>query len=73
MLDLRCLLPQDNAEEIVTAYSKHKEKCIDHIYKEFSFVIYDKQKNTHFAARDPIGLKPLYYTQHNNRFFFQET
>jgi len=27
----------------------------------FAFVIYDKKKNSIFAARDPLGVKPLYY------------
>jgi asparagine synthase (glutamine-hydrolysing) len=32
----------------------------------FAFVVYDKRKKLLFAARDPFGIKPLYFHQHNN-------
>lgn len=37
------------------------EKCLNKLNGMFSFVIYDKQNNKIFAARDRFGIKPLYY------------
>ena len=28
---------------------------------EFAFILYDSRQNTWLAARDPIGIRPLYY------------
>lgn len=32
----------------------------------FAFVVYDKRKKLLFGARDPFGIKPLYFHQHTN-------
>ncbi len=55
---------------IIDLYKRYKEKCVDYINIEFSFVIYDEKKESYFAARDVIGFKPLYYTVTNNQIFF---
>ncbi len=36
----------------------------------FSFVIWDKNKEILFGARDPFGIKPFYYYQTENNFLF---
>ncbi len=39
---------------------------------DFSFVIYDKEEDTYFCARDPLGIKPLYYINTENGYMFSE-
>ncbi len=47
-------------EEIIAfLYCHYSEKCLDYIEGSFVFVI--KDENTIFAARDHLGILPLYY------------
>jgi len=36
----------------------------------FAFLLFDKQKSKFIAARDHLGIKPLYYGKHGGRFYF---
>ena len=36
----------------------------------FAFVIWDKQEQTLYGARDPFGIKPFYYANMDGTFFF---
>ena len=40
---------------------------------QFSFVIYDKEKQTLFMARDRVGQKPLFYSFSDERFIIAST
>jgi asparagine synthase (glutamine-hydrolysing) len=62
----------DHAEvEVLGAlYVKYGEDMLQKLNGMFSFVIYDKQKRQIFIARDRYGIKPLFYYQDNNNFFF---
>jgi asparagine synthase (glutamine-hydrolysing) len=51
-----------DTEVLVHMFEEYGPKMIDMIDSEmFAFVIYDKKNNTVFAARDILGVKPLYY------------
>ena len=52
-----------DTEILVNLYSKYKQKVLDMIEGMFSFVVYDKQENECFIARDRFGIKPLYFYQ----------
>ncbi len=47
---------------ISEAYRQFGKSCLDHLPCEESFVIIDHEKKYVFAARDIIGITPLYYT-----------
>ena len=36
----------------------------------YSFVSYNKKKNSLLVARDPLGIKPLYHYEDQNLFIF---
>lgn len=44
-------------------YEKNIEKVLSKINGEFAFVIYDKNSQAVYAARDPIGIRPLFFYQ----------
>ena len=46
------------------------EQTLKKIEGMFAFALYDKKKDQLFLVRDPIGQKPLYYGNLNNKFFF---
>ncbi len=50
-----------DTEVLLSAYIEYKEKCLNKLRGMFSFIIYDKDANRLFGARDHFGIKPLYY------------
>ena len=50
-----------DTEVILEAYSEWGESCLNHLRGMFAFVIWDTKNKSLFAARDRIGIKPLYY------------
>lgn len=59
---------QSDTEVILAAYIRWKEKCLQYLKGIFAFVIYDKQTQTLFIARDRLGVKPLYYYYNQDHF-----
>lgn len=52
---------ESDTEVVLKAYHYWAEKCLDHFNGMFSFVIYNADSHTVFAARDRLGVKPFYY------------
>jgi len=50
-----------DSEVIIHLYEELKEDCVNYLDGMFSLVIYDSIEKTIFMARDPLGIKPLYY------------
>ena len=61
---------KSDTEILLNCYQVFKEKIINELIGIFSFIIYDKKKNSLFVARDPFGVKPLYYVKLNNGYIF---
>ena len=59
-----------DSEVILAAYQKWGEDALNKLNGMFSFIIYDKKKETVFGARDPFGIKPFYYCKTNEFFAF---
>ena len=59
-----------DTEVIIHAYEQYGEKCLEKFNGMFAFVIYDKNKNKIFAARDRFGIKPFYYYCDEDKFVF---
>jgi len=62
-----------DTEVVLKSYMAWKEKALQKFNGMFAFTIYDRSKNEVFCARDRIGIKPFYYTQHKNKFIFAST
>ncbi len=59
-----------DSELIAQAYVKWGESCPERLIGDFAFVIWDARSRTLFCARDPMGVKPLYYYYGSNLFAF---
>lgn len=59
-----------DTEVLCACYLEYGETCIERLNGMFAFVIYDKEKDCFFGARDRIGKKPLYYFLDNQHFEF---
>lgn len=56
-------------ELLIHGYQAWGEKLVDRLDGMFAFVIYDSATDTFMAARDYIGLKPLYFIQDGETYF----
>lgn len=59
-----------DTEVIVHSYEEKGVECIDDFNGMYAFAIWDSNKKRLFLARDPNGMKPLYYTFVGNTFLF---
>lgn len=59
-----------DTETILNAYSKWGADCLSKFNGAFAFCIWDKLKDEFFLARDRLGIKPLYYSIQNDKFYF---
>jgi asparagine synthase (glutamine-hydrolysing) len=59
-----------DTEVIAHLYEELGEKCVDELRGMFGFAVWDSRKRRLFIARDRLGIKPLYYTEHNGALIF---
>ncbi|RDI44353.1 asparagine synthase (glutamine-hydrolyzing) [Falsibacillus pallidus] len=59
-----------DTEVIIALYSHMKEKAVEKLRGMFAFVIWDKEEQVLFGARDHFGIKPFFYKEDGNRTFF---
>lgn len=52
---------ESDCEVLLPIFRKEREKIVDIIDGEYAFVIYNQDDNSIFAARDPMGIRPLFY------------
>jgi asparagine synthase (glutamine-hydrolysing) len=57
-----------DTEVILKAYAHWGEECVNQFRGMFAFAIWDAARHRLFMARDPMGIKPLYYF-HSDRYF----
>lgn len=59
-----------DTEVLLHAYAQWGESCVKRFNGMFAMAVWDKKHKELFLARDRYGIKPLYYTFHNNTFLF---
>ncbi len=62
--------PVTDAELILRAYERWGKACPGRLIGDFAFAIWDAGRGRLFCARDPIGVKPLYYRFDGRRFLW---
>ena len=51
-----------DTEVILRLFERDGPSCVNRLVGMFAFAIWDAQEKTCFLARDPLGIKPLYYS-----------
>ena len=52
-----------DTEVLLAAYALHGPACLTRLRGMFAFAVWDEREQTLFAARDQLGIKPLYYSR----------
>ncbi len=61
---------ESDTELILAAFARWGPACLDRFHGMFAFAIWDRRERTLFAARDRMGVKPLYYHHGGGRLAF---
>ncbi len=61
---------QCDTEVLLAAYAQWGEAALGRLRGMFAFAIWDNRENSLFLARDPFGIKPLYYRHDDQRLVF---
>jgi asparagine synthase (glutamine-hydrolysing) len=59
-----------DTEVILKLYQRIGTDCVKQLRGMFAFAIWDNLEKTCFLARDPLGIKPLYYWQYGSTLLF---
>ena len=66
---LRTSSPTD-ADLILAAYRKWGTECPGRLIGDFAFAVWNQDTQRLFAARDPMGMRPLHYRVEDERLLF---
>lgn len=59
-----------DTECIVHLYEEYGTGCAERLVGQFAFAIWDGRRRRLFLARDPVGIKPLFYHSDGDRLLF---
>lgn len=59
--------PVPDVELLVRAYLRWGLDCVDHLIGDYGFALWDARERRLFCARDPLGVRPVFYAHHCDR------
>src|SRR5690606_37776141 len=59
-----------DTEVILAMFHKYREKAFEQLRGMFAILIWDKEEETLYGARDHFGIKPLYYSDVDGKTYF---
>ena len=63
-------LGHSDTEVVVHAFAQWKEKCLEYFNGIYAFAVWERESKALFLARDRMGVKPLFYKEHNGGLLF---
>jgi asparagine synthase (glutamine-hydrolysing) len=64
---------RSDAELILQAYHFWDEACLDHLFGEYVFAIWDSERRRLFCAHDQLGTRPLFFAHQGEKVIFSNT
>ncbi|TRM13005.1 asparagine synthase (glutamine-hydrolyzing) [Lentibacillus cibarius] len=61
---------ESDTEVIAALFKKYREKAFEHLRGMFSILVWDKENEILYGARDPFGIKPLFYRETDEETVF---
>lgn len=61
---------RSDTEVLLAAYAQWGEACVERFRGMFAFALWDRHEKRLFLARDPVGVKPLYYAETGGALYF---
>ena len=65
-----CFKSHSDTEVVLKAYARWGESCLLRFRGMFAFALWDKTRERLLIARDPMGIKPIYYAEAGGSFLF---
>ena len=59
-----------DTEVLLALYETYGRECLLMLHGMYAFAIWDRRERKLFLARDPLGIKPLYYYHDGNKLVF---
>lgn len=59
-----------DAELVLRSFERWGENCVDHLYGDYAFAIWDRERRRWMLARDGMGGRPLCYFRDRRLFAF---
>jgi asparagine synthase (glutamine-hydrolysing) len=59
-----------DTEVLLAAYAEKGLDCLEDFNGDFAFALHDNQTRTLVLARDRMGVRPLFYAEHDGALFF---
>ena len=63
------LRSDSDTEVILEAFLEWGERAVHRLRGEFAFAVVDKAADRVYLARDPLGVKPLYWSRHDGHLY----
>lgn len=68
--EVPALRSHSDTEVVLELFRREGPKCLARLDGMFAFAIWDEEEKSCFLARDPLGIKPLYYSLRDDSLCF---